>query len=475
MIVTEKIILIFNILLISTQEILNFKIHKMNKYQTTCLSVMIALCTSDVMAQQQWTLKDCIDYALANNISLKKTKLQEYSAMEDVKQSQANLLPSLSFSTSQNGTYRPWPEEGRATVDNGYVESSIDKVYYSGSYSVSGNWTAWNGGRNTNTIKLNKLTAEQARLDSAETANSIQEQIAQLYVQILYSNDAINVCKESLETSKKNEERGKDMLDVGKISKADLAQLTAQRAQDEYNVVEAESNMRNYKRQLKQLLQIADDKEFDIAIPETTDEMALVEIPNINDVYTSTLAIRPEIKNAKLGIESSDLSIKIAKAQKLPTIGLNAGISTNTTSMSDNAWGTQLKNNVNVGAGFTVSIPIFDNRSSKTAVNKAKIQRENYMLELQDKQTTLYSTVENYWLQAVTNQNKFKAAKVSTESAKASYELLSEQFAQGLKNIVELMTGKNNLLTAQQNELQSKYLAILNIDMLKFYETGKLK
>lgn len=446
----------------------------MNKYQTTCLIAMITLCSIDVMAQQ-WTLRDCIEYALANNISLKKTKLQEYSAIEDIKQSQAELLPSLSFSTSQNGTYRPWPEEGKATVDNGYVQSSVDKVYYSGAYSVSGNWTVWNGGRNTKTIKLNKLTAEQARLDSAETANSIQEQIAQLYVQILYSNDAINVCKESLETSRKNEERGKEMFDVGKLSKADLAQLTAQRAQDEYNIVEAESNMRNYKRQLKQVLQIADDKEFNIVIPETTDEMALKKIPALNDVYASTLTIRPEIKNAKLGIESSELSIKIAKAQRLPTIGLNAGVSTNTTSMSDNAWGTQLKNNVNVGAGFTVSIPLFDNRASKTAVNKAKIQKENYLLELQDKQTTLYSTVENYWLQAVTNQNKFKAAKVSTESARASYELLSEQFAQGLKNIVELMTGKNNLLTAQQNELQSKYLAILNIDMLRFYETGELK
>ena len=424
---------------------------------------------------RQWTLKDCIDYALANNISLRKTKLQEYSALEDVKQSQSALLPSLSFSTSQNGTYRPWPEAGKATVDNGYVQSSIDKIYYSGSYSVNGNWTVWNGGRNTNTVKLNKLAAEQARLDSAETANSIQEQIAQLYVQILYSNDAINVCKESLETSKINENRGKDMFEVGKINKADLAQLTAQRAQDEFNVIEAESNMRNYKRQLKQLLQITDDEEFDIAIPQTTDEMALCEIPALNEVYAATLNIRPEIKNAKLGIESSDLSIKIAKAQKLPTIDLNAGVSTNTTTMSDNKWGQQLKNNVNVGAGFTVSIPLFDNRSSKTAVNKAKIQRENYILELRDKQTTLYSTVENYWLQAVINQNKFKAAKVSTESAKASYELLSEQFALGLKNIVELMTGKNNLLTAQQNELQSKYLAILNIDMLKFYETGNLK
>lgn len=446
----------------------------MNKYRAACLTAITVLCFSDVMARQ-WTLKDCIDYALANNISLRKTKLQEYSALEDVKQSQSALLPSLSFSTSQNGTYRPWPEAGKATVDNGYVQSSIDKIYYSGSYSVNGNWTVWNGGRNTNTVKLNKLTAEQARLDSAETANSIQEQIAQLYVQILYSNDAINVCKESLETSKINENRGKDMFEVGKISKADLAQLTAQRAQDEFNVIEAESNMRNYKRQLKQLLQITDDEEFDIAIPQTTDEMALCEIPALNEVYASTLNIRPEIKNAKLGIESSDLSIKIAKAQKLPTIDLNAGVSTNTTTMSDNKWGQQLKNNVNVGAGFTVSIPLFDNRSSKTAVNKAKIQRENYILELRDKQTTLYSTVENYWLQAVINQNKFKAAKVSTESAKASYELLSEQFALGLKNIVELMTGKNNLLTAQQNELQSKYLAILNIDMLKFYETGNLK
>lgn len=446
----------------------------MNKYRAACLTAITVLCFSDVMARQ-WTLKDCIDYALANNISLRKTKLQEYSALEDVKQSQSALLPSLSFSTSQNGTYRPWPEAGKATVDNGYVQSSIDNIYYSGSYSVNGNWTVWNGGRNTNTVKLNKLAAEQARLDSAETANSIQEQITQLYVQILYSNDAINVCKESLETSKINENRGKDMFEVGKISKADLAQLTAQRAQDEFNVIEAESNMRNYKRQLKQLLQITDDEEFDIAIPQTTDEMALCEIPALNEVYAATLNIRPEIKNAKLGIESSDLSIKIAKAQKLPTIDLNAGVSTNTTTMSDNKWGQQLKNNVNVGAGFTVSIPLFDNRSSKTAVNKAKIQRENYILELRDKQTTLYSTVENYWLQAVINQNKFKAAKVSTESAKASYELLSEQFALGLKNIVELMTGKNNLLTAQQNELQSKYLAILNIDMLKFYETGNLK
>lgn len=426
-------------------------------------------------AARQWSLKDCIDYALANNIQLQKAKVQQLSALEDIKQSQSALLPSLSLSTSQNVSYNPWPEQGSAMIAGNKVQADVKKVYYNGSYSLSGNWTVWNGGQNTNTVKLNKLAAEQARLDSAVTANNVLEQIAQLYVQILYSDEAISVTKESLKTSQANEERGKTMVSVGKMSKADLAQLTAQRAEDEYSIVEAESNLRNYKRQLKQLLQIADNDEFDVVIPSTTDEMALKDVPALNDVYAASLTQRPEIQNAKLGIESSDLSVKIAKAGKMPTVGLNAGLSTSTTSMSQNGWGNQMKNNFTVGGGVTVSIPLFDNRKTKTAVNKAMLQKENYMLDLQDKQTTLYSTVENYWLQAVTNQNKFKAARVSTESAQASYELLSEQFNLGLKNIVELMTGKTHLLQAQQNELQSKYLAILNLNMLDFYRTGEIK
>lgn len=447
----------------------------MKKIGMTCLAGLLLLSPSTECAAKQWSLRDCIDYALANNIQLQKAKIKEYSALEDVKQSQAALLPSLNLSTSQNVSYTPWPQQGRATVADGYVQSSVDKVYYNGSYSLSGNWTVWNGNKNRNNVKLNKVAAEQARLDSATTANNVLEQIAQLYVQILYSNEAIAVTKESLKTSQTNEQRGKTMVEVGKMSRADLAQLTAQRAQDEYAIVEAESNLRNYKRQLKELLQITSDEEFDVAVPSTTDDMALEAVPALNDVYAASLEQRPEIKNAKLGIESSDLGIKVAKAGRMPTVSLNAGVTTSTSSMSDNTWGTQMKNNFSLGGGVTVSIPLFDNRQTKTAVNKAKLQKQSYLLDLQDKQTTLYSTIENYWLQAVTNQNKFKAARVSTESALASYELLSEQFKQGLKNTVELMTGKTNLLQAQQNELQSKYLAILNLNMLEFYQTGNIK
>ena len=122
-----------------------------------------------------------------------------------------------------------------------------------------------------------------------------------------------------------------------------------------------------------------------------------------------------------------------------------------------------------------MSIPIFDNRAKRTALNKALIERQNYMLDLQEKQAALYSDIERYWLQATTNQSKFKAAKASVQSAQESFDLLNEQFRLGLKNTIELMTGKDKLLMAQQNELQSKYLAILSINLLNFYKTGEMK
>ena len=421
---------------------------------------------------KQWSLKDCIDYALANNISLQKTQLTKASAQEDYLQSKAALLPSLNASTSQSVNYTPWVASGISS--DGFSRASIDKVYYNGTYSVAGNYTIWNGNKNKNQVKLNKLVAEAAELDSATQAVKLQEQIATLYVQILYSTEAIKVNQESYTSSLQNEERGKEMVKIGKMSQADLAQLTAQRAQDQFNIVQAESNVKNYKRQLKELLQITSDEAFDINVPNTTDAMALDAIPALNGVYAAALENRPEFKTFQNQLAQNDLTIQIAKAGKLPTISANAGVSTSSTSMNNKAWGTQLKTNFNMGGGISVSVPLFDNRTTKTQVNKALLQRESIQLDLKNQQTQLYSTIENYWLQASTNQSQFKAAKVSSESAQTSYDLLSEQFKLGLKNIVELRTGKDNLLKAKQNELQAKYMTILNLNILKFYKDGHI-
>ena len=427
------------------------------------------LIAQGVGAQKAWTLDECLNYALEHNITLQKARLSAKSAAEDVKGARADLLPSVSASTNQSFGYRPWQDSGTTTVTNGQVNSKVDKSYYNGSYGINAQWTVWNGNKNRNTLKQNKMSAEQAELEAQTTANSIQEQIAQLYVQILYLTEAVKVSEQSLETSKKNEERGQQMLEVGKMSKADVAQLSAQRATDEYSIVEARANISKYKLQLKQLLELDGNTYFEVAIPATSDDQALADIPALQQVYEKAMASRPEIASSQLAAQSSDLSVKMARAGYLPTLSMTAGLGTSTNSLSNNTWGSQLKTNFDASAGFTLSIPLFDKRQTKTSVNKARIQQQQALLNLQDQQKQLYQTIEGYWLDAETNQQKFRAALATEQSEQQSFDLLQEQFNLGLKNIVELMTGKDKLLSAQQNKLQSKYQTILAQQMLKFY------
>lgn len=435
------------------------------------LSIALASMSVGVSAQtpHQWTLKECIDYAVANNISLKKKTLSKLSATEDVKQAKAQLLPSLSASTTQSMGFRPWPNESTGMVSNGTVQRSVDKLSYNGTYGINANWTVWNGNKNHNTLKLNRLAEEQAVADSAVTAKTIEEQITQLYVQILYTAEAIKVNKYSYEASLANENRGREMVKVGKMSKADLAQLQAQTATDKYGIVETESNLAKYKSQLKQLLEITGEGEFDVAAGEASDEEATATVPSLTAVYENAVTNRPEIVYSQLGIKQAGVNIAIAKAGWMPTVSLSGSAMTSTSSMNDNSWGNQMKTNFDVALGATVSMPIYDQRQTKTAVAKAKIQRENALLDLEDKKKQIWNSVEGYWIDANNNQQKFIAAKANVESAETSYELMSEQFRMGLKNIIELMNSKQNLLKAQQDMLQSKYMTILSKEMLKLY------
>ena len=431
----------------------------------------LASLSTTLMAQNahQWTLKECIDYAVANNISLKKKTLAKQSAAEDVKQAKAQLLPSLNASTTQSLGFRPWPNESTGMVSNGTVQRSVDKLSYNGTYGINANWTVWNGNKNHNTLKLNKLTEEQAAADSAVTAKTIEEQITQLYVQILYTNEAVQVNKYSYETSLANEKRGEEMVKVGKMSKADLAQLQSQTAADKYSIVETQSSLAKYKSQLKQLLEITNEGEFNVAVPETTDEQATATIPGLTAVYENAVNNRPEIVYSQLGIKQSNLNIAIAKAGWMPTVSLTGSAMTSSSSMNDKSWGNQIKTNFDIAVGATLSMPIYDQRQTKTAVNKAKIQRDNAMLDLEDKKKQIWNSVEGYWIDANNNQQKFIAAKQNVESAETSYALMSEQFKLGLKNIIELMNSKTNLLKAQQDMLQSKYMTILAKEMLELY------
>lgn len=423
--------------------------------------------------EETWNLERCIQYAVENNIQIQKSNVSEQQQEVSLKEAQAALFPSLSFGMNQSLNYRPLQDSPNSIVANGMANTSTKKLTENGNYSLNASWTVWDGKSNTNTIKIQKLNKKMAELDTEISKNSITEQITQLYIQILYSTEAKKVNESILETAKKQVERGKEMMQNGLLSETELKQLEAQWSSAQYDVVNAQTQIDDYILQLKQLLELDPSTDFRIADLEITDEQALQLVPSSSEVYSQALLLRPEIQSKQTAIEAAKLSVDVAKAGYQPSLSLNASISDSHYSTGAQV-ASQLKENLNGTIGLTLSVPIFDNRRNKSAVERAKLDQVTKSLELTEEQKNLYNTIESYNLQARNNQEKFKASITKTESMESSYRLLNEQFENGLKNVVELLTGKDDLLQAQQEKLQSKYTTLLNIQLLNFYQGNSM-
>lgn len=404
------------------------------KQRTLCFITILAA-ASGLYAQEaskQWSLQDCIDYALEKNIKLQQDKIALEESDVDVKTAKASLFPSLSFNTGHNVINRPY-QQNSSTVSGTEIISSDSKTTYNGNYSLNAQWTLWNGGRRLNNIKQQKTTRDIASLSVSETENMLQEEITKLFVQILYADESVKINKSTLETSEANFKRGEELFKEGSISKADLAQLESQVGNDQYQLVTSESTLRNYKLQLKQLLELDGTDEMTLALPTLSDEQVMKVLPSQADVYQTALTTRPEIQSGQLSIDNAKLGIKTAKAGYMPTISLSASSSSTTNSASTNNWAQQMKYGWNNMIGISLSIPIFDNRQNKSNVQKAKLQYSNSQLNLATKQKELYSTVETLWLDALNAQQQYAAADTKLKSSQTSYDMVSEQFTLGMK------------------------------------------
>ena len=417
---------------------------------------------------KQWSLKDCIRYALDKNIQLRQEKISLQESEEEVRSAKAALFPSLSFNTGQNIVNRPFQEQS-AMVNGTEIIESNNKTTYNGSYNLSAQWTVWNGNKRLNNIKQQKTNRNIARLNVSEAENTLQEEIARLFIQILYTDESVAINKATLEGSQATFERGEELFNEGSLSKADLAQLEAQVSNDQYQLVTAESTLRSYKLQLKQLLELDGSQEMNLILPQPDDLQIMALLPSKEDVYQTALLTRPEIQSGKLSIENAKLSLSSAKAGYMPTISLSASTSSMTNNASQNNWAHQMKYGWNNMIGLNISIPIFDQRQTKTAVRKARLQYNASLLTLSDIQKTLYSNIENAYLDALNAQQQYKAAGAKLKSSQLSFDMVSEQFNLGMKNTVELLTEKNNLQSAQQQCIQAKYMALLNRTLLNFY------
>ena len=424
---------------------------------TTWIIWSLASCLGAQELPERWTLQTCLDYALENNIQVRQSRVSELSGLEDTELAKAQLFPSLSASVSQSFVNYP---SGDATDNNSY----------SGNYNLNANWTLFDGGRRTKEIKRSKLQNEVDKLSTEETEDNIQIAIVQAYLQVMYAMESVRINENTVETAKAERDRAEELYKAGSISSVDLAQLESQYSSDKYQLVVAKNSLDNYKLQLKQLLELDILDEIKLDMPDIAEEHILTPLPDKEIIYMTSLEVMPQIRSSELSIEMAELEKQKAKSSYWPTLSMNAGVGTGHISGTDYNFGNKIWKNFNESIGLTISIPIFANRENKTAYNKAKLALTTSQLDLLNAQKDLLQTVESIYLDAVSAQSQYLSATERLSYIQQSFQLTEEQFFLGMKNTLEMLTEKNNLLTAQQEVLQAKYMAIMNIQLLNIYQ-----
>ena len=430
--------------------------------RTILLTLLIAVCTFTVALKaqeesQKWTLRSCLDYAIENNIQLKKSRVNELSGLEDTERAKAQLFPSLSASVTQGYV--------------NYPSSDVDKNNsYSGNYSINANWTVFDGGQRNKAIKQQKLQNEMDKLSTEQGEDDIQIAIVQTYMQVLYAMESVRINENTVETSKAQRDRAEELYKAGSISLVDFSQLESQYSTDKHQLVVAQTSLDNYKLQLKQLLELDITQDIELSLSDIEETWVLAPLPDKQVIYTTSLAVMPQIKSSELSLENAELEKQKAKASYWPTISMNAGVGTGHLSGTNYSFGNKIWNNFNESFGITIKIPIFTNRENKTAYNKAKLAITTSQLELINSQKELLKTVEGIYLDATSAQSQYLSAKERLSYVQRSFKLTEEQFFLGMKNTLEMLTEKNNLLSAQQEVLQSKYMAIMSIQLLNIYQ-----
>lgn len=428
---------------------------------------IIGAFTSTVQAQdstarqlpQQWTLQDCISYALKNNISVNTLRLSAQSSQQDLLQSKAALFPSVSGTVSQSLVN----SKDADPVVGGFATQAS----FSSNYGLNSSVTLYNGGYLKNNIKSKDLSVQIDNLNVQETQNDISLGIAQAYFNILLAEENKVSLEAVLTTSKEQLKQGKIKYDAGSIARKDLVQIESQVATDEYNLVNAGNTVRLNKVSLKQILQLPVSYELNISTPDTI--VASTSSPALLNALEDAMNTRPEVKNKDLSVQLAQIELEKVKANVKPTVSLSAGMATGYSNNQNYHYFTQLNNNFYQSIGLSVSIPIYSRRTNKTNIEKSKIVIEQARLSLLETKTALGQQVEQAFINWQNAKAQFNAAESQLNASKESYDITNEQLRLGAMNILEWQQQKSLYVQALQSYVQSKYTALLYNKVYEFY------
>ena len=447
----------------------------------------------------KWTLRQCVDYALANNLTIKRSAYTVESSEVDLKESQFSRIPSVNASASYGSSWG----RGLDPVSNGYVTQQINSSNLGGNASLP----LINGLRISSTIKQRQRTYAANEMDLAKAKNDLIINVATLFINVVFNKELVENAKLQLGSTQQQLERTKKQVAAGSLSRSEELNLDAQVATNEVNLVQQENALTLSLLQLKQALQIPDSQPLDVEIPSLEPEDLLLE-QSRDEIYAIAKSIMPEIKSAQFKIESSEYALRAAKGNLYPRLSLVGSLNTNYSSIAQkfipsegfsfsdqtNAYVNgdfnnpvyflekngsikpnynameQFKDNIYKTLGLQLTIPIFNNYTAHSTMQRTRIQSEQAKITARETENTLRQNVETAYNNALASAKSYNANNRQVNAREEAFRMTKQRFDNGAVEYVQYQVAENDLFRAKSDLLRAKYEFIFRKKILDLYQ-----
>lgn len=423
-----------------------------------------------VQGQGTWTLEDCIDHAIENNLQLKKMELLAKSSKNDYFQSKMEILPSVNAFAQHSFS------SGRTVNLDDYTY--VQQKFQDGNLGAQANMNIFNGLQQTNIISRNKynLLASYADVDKQE--NDMIIDIVLAYMKILYNEELLGIAEAQLEVINQQVDRTSKFVEVGKQSMGELLDMKSQAAAERLNTTTVKNQLKTTYLDLVQLLDLDSVGNFRIQTPDTFLLDANTVVVPFWDVYSKAVVTFPEIKSAEYGLKVQEKNLAITRGQRSPMISVRGLYYTRYSELgvdpidpgSDYLFSDQIRDNQYNQLSLNLSIPIFEKWSIQNSISNAKISVLDAEFSLDLSKQILYKSIQQTHNDAVAAFEKYRTSLEVVEHRETAFDYSQEKMDVGIENSVDYNIAKNNLMKAQAELLQAKYEFVFTTKILDFYQ-----
>ncbi|HNP17626.1 MAG TPA: TolC family protein [Fulvivirga sp.] len=472
--------------------------------------IFTLLCSGVVMAQEvkQWTLQECIDYALENNLSVKRSALNVQSSDIDLKQAQFSRLPNLNANGSYSNSWgRSIDPTTNLFVDNQKIASS--------NASINSGVTLFNGLSIQNNIKQNKFGLKASEETLEDTKNTVIFNVINFYANVMFANELYENAKKQLESTEQQVLITEKRVKAGALPNASLLDLLAQKATNELNLINRENDYINSKISLKQALQLPPASGIEIVVPELDSDITPVLDVTAIEIYNIALNNQPNIKAARYNTTSAEYGIKAQRGNLFPTLSLNGGMSTQYSDAADRqrfvpdggvpqiiqnpqigfvqgtnvpvlsiddieipsgtlvdnyTFGDQYSDNLRKFISLSLNIPIFNGFSSRNNLQRAVIAKDQAAITEAETKYQLWQTIEQAYNNVQAAAKSYNASLKQVEAREESFRVTQQRYELGAVNFTDYQIAENDLFQAKSDLLRAKYDYILKLKVLDFYQ-----